>query len=128
MRISTTALSLCLLLPLVGCGGNEHQDKPEGLRLLEVNGCIACHSLDGSKRIGPSLNGLYGSEVVVTTNGSLQTVTVDRAYLHRSIIDPQVDIVEGYQDSMPTNFKTQISDKNLNLILDYLETIGKNTP
>ncbi len=125
MTMTKTAVALSLLLCLWGCRGGGEQGKPTGLELLEVNGCIACHSLDGSKRIGPSLKGVYGSEVVVTTNGVQRTITADRDYLRRAILEPLADVVDGYQPSMPTNFKNQIGAKNLNTILDYLESIGQ---
>lgn len=125
MRPPIIPILLCLILFLVGCSGSEHQKKPEGLRLLEVNGCIACHSLDGSKRIGPPLNGVYGSEVVVTTNGNKRTVFADREYLKLSILNPLADVVDGFEPTMPINLKTQIGEKNLDAILDYLESIGK---
>ncbi len=125
MRIAHMVIPLCVLVSLAGCKGGKQQAKPEGLRLLEVNGCIACHSLDGAKRIGPPLNGIFGGTVVVTTNGKKRTIAVDRDYLQRSILDPRADVVEGFTSTMPTNFKHQIGEKNLNTILDYLESIGQ---
>lgn len=119
----TIGIALGLLISLLGCRSGGQQVKPAGLRLLEVHGCIGCHSVDGSKRIGPSLKGVCGSEVVVKTNGVKRTITVDRAYLRRSILDPQADVVDGFEPSMPTNFKTQLGDNKLDTILDYLDSI-----
>ncbi len=39
--------------------------EPDGYLLLRNTGCIACHSLDGTKLVGPSFKGLYGNERVV---------------------------------------------------------------
>lgn len=117
------AMLLCLLVSLLGCHGGDQEPKPAGLRLLEVYGCIGCHSLDGAKKIGPTLKGLCGSEVAVTTDGSMRKITVDRAYLRRSILEPQADVVNGFAPTMPTNFKAQLDEDKLNTILDYLDSL-----
>lgn len=117
------AILLGLIISLVGCH-NGGQEKPAGLRLLEVHGCLACHSLDGSKKIGPSLQGLCGREIAVITDGVKRTITVDRDYLLRSILDPQADVVDGFAPGMPTNFKTQLGEDKLNTILDFLASIS----
>jgi cytochrome c2 len=57
-------------------------------------GCQGCHTLDGSKSSGPTFKGLAGSKVQLA-NG--QTVTADDAYLLESILDPDKQIVKGYQ-------------------------------
>ena len=41
-----------------------------GRRIMQNIGCFACHSVDGSKLIGPSFAGLWGSERTVVTGGS----------------------------------------------------------
>src|ERR1035437_32129 len=48
-----------------------------GLDILQKNGCVACHSLDGTKIVGPTLKGLYNSEVDVTTDGKEHKVKAD---------------------------------------------------
>ena len=65
-----------------------------GQGLYASLGCQSCHTLDGSKSSGPSFKGLAGSKVQLT-NG--QTVTADDAYLLESILDPDKQIVQGYQ-------------------------------
>ena len=41
------------------------QLKPDGAKLAKEKGCLSCHSLDGSKGIGPTFKGLYNSRVTV---------------------------------------------------------------
>lgn len=125
MRLQKSVVILFLASSLLACGRGGQQEKAEGHKLVEVNGCLACHSLDGTKKIGPTWKGLYGSEVVLITNGSKRTITADRDYLKRSILDPRADVVEGYQPSMPTNYRTQIGERNLEIILDYLQSLEK---
>src|SRR5262249_5363491 len=65
---------------------------------LEANGCTACHSLDGTKSIGPTFKGLYGSRQTLT-DGS--TAVADNVYLRKSIAKPNTKIVKNYEPSMP---------------------------
>jgi len=91
-----------------------------GLTLLESKGCLGCHSMDGSKKIGPTFKGLYGSQVTVVTNGKERTVTSDEEYLRRSILEPGADIVKGYQNIMPA---FPVTKEELKAIIEYLETL-----
>ena len=94
--------------------------KMSGLKMLEEKGCLGCHSMDGSKKIGPTFKGLYGSQVTVVTNGKERTVTSDEEYLRRSILEPGADIVKGYQNIMPA---FPVTKEELKAIIEYLETL-----
>ncbi|MEI6876511.1 MAG: cytochrome c oxidase subunit II, partial [Spirochaetota bacterium] len=76
--------------------------KPEGPDLLASLGCLNCHSVDGSKGVGPTFKGLYMSEVTVMAKGVKKTLMVDDAYLASSIKDPHSNIVAGFEDLMPS--------------------------
>lgn len=67
---------------------------PGGAGLYASLGCQGCHTIDGSSSSGPTFKGLAGSKEQLT-NG--QTVTADDAYLLESILDPDKQIVKGYQ-------------------------------
>lgn len=64
-----------------------------GERLVSERGCLACHSTTGAVRAGPTWNGLAGSSVKLDDG---RTVVADRAYLIRSILQPDAQVVEGY--------------------------------
>lgn len=91
-----------------------------GLTLLESRGCLGCHSMDGSKKIGPTFKGLYGSQVTVVTSGKERTITRDEEYLRRSILEPGADIVKGYQNIMPP---LPVTKEELDGIIQYLKTL-----
>lgn len=74
----------------------------------EQFGCNSCHSLDGTVIVGPSWQGLYGSE---RTMESGETVTADDAYLRNSILNPQEQIVEGFTAAMPATFEQQFAEE-----------------
>ena len=62
-------------------------------------GCLNCHTLDGQPHIGPTWAGLYGSNVPLVGG---RNVVADDAYLTRSMMDPQAEVVAGYAGVMPT--------------------------
>jgi cytochrome c oxidase subunit 2 len=52
-----------------------------GEAVAAKNGCLGCHSVDGSKRVGPTLKGFWGSERIVTRDGQETTLVADDNYL-----------------------------------------------
>jgi cytochrome c1 len=80
--------------------------------------CLACHTTDGTVKVGPSWKGLYGSEVELE-NG--QTVIADAAYLHQSIVDPLSQVVKGFPPAMPPY--NYLSEKDIQDIIAYIESL-----
>jgi cytochrome c oxidase subunit 2 len=76
--------------------------KPQGLDLLRERGCLSCHSIDGTRRTGPSFKGIFGKEVEVVTAGKQREAVVDADFIRSSILDPHADLVDGYADIMPS--------------------------
>lgn len=69
---------------------------------LERKGCVACHSIDGTKRVGPSFRGLYWSHRKVVTNGASREIVANEEYVERSVRDPDADVVVGFpRGNMP---------------------------
>ena len=98
-------------------------DTNLGHKVLEKNGCIACHSIDGGKLVGPTFKGLYGSLVEVATDGAIHKITADSAYIKTSITDPNKDIVTGYPQGVMKSYKGIITDKDIRLINEYLKNL-----
>jgi len=96
--------------------------KPTGIDLLTIKGCIACHSTDGSKLIGPSFKGLYGKTEFVMTGDEKREITVDDEYIRRSLLEPNADIVEGYEPVMPA-MAGQLDDEDIANIITYLKQL-----
>jgi cytochrome c oxidase subunit 2 len=82
---------------LIGAAGGDLVEA--GRRVAERRACFACHTVDGQRHIGPSWRGLFGSRVALA-NGT--TLVADEAYLTRSMMDPQSEIVAGFGAVMPT--------------------------
>jgi cytochrome c oxidase subunit 2 len=95
-----------------------------GKKLVEQKGCIACHSADGSKIIGPSFKGIYGEDVIVLTGGKERTIKIDDAYIKSSIINPNDDVVKGYVAGQMISYKTELNDKQIAEIIEYIKTLN----
>ncbi len=76
---------------------DDDQLAARGQKLYKMKGCIACHSTDGSRIIGPSFKGIYGHEVEVLVEGKAEKVLVDEDYIRESILQPQAKIVKGFE-------------------------------
>jgi cytochrome c oxidase subunit 2 len=101
--------------------GASNDPVERGKKVATQFGCAACHSVDGSKLVGPTWKGLYGSQVTLS-DGS--TVTADDAYLHESIVSPNAKIVQGFAPGvMPQNFGSQLSDKQIADVIEYIKSL-----
>lgn len=60
-------------------------------------GCKGCHSSDGSQLAGPTWLGLFGREELLEDG---QTIIVDEEYIRKSILDPDMQIVTGFQPGL----------------------------
>jgi len=93
-------------------------DATRGQQLYQDSGCKACHSLDGSKGIGPTWKGVFGSQVKLTTGNS---VLADEAYLTESIKNPSAKIVDGFSNAMP-NFG-YLTDGQVADLVEFIKTL-----
>jgi len=94
---------------------------PQGLALLTAKGCLACHSVDGKPKVGPTLKALYGREEDILMAGTMKTITVDDAYLRRAITSPMDQIVRGYPAAMP---QTPLSPQELDQVVHYIKSLN----
>lgn len=118
MRITArTLVFLGVLVFLAACGDGESTDDLTGAELFVEIGCQACHT-DADTDLAPTLSGIWGS-VVLLEDG--RTVTVDEAYVRRSITDPGADIVAGFDARMPT---FGLSESEIDRLVDYVRSLG----
>ena len=93
----------------------------QGHTLAQDNGCLGCHSTDGSPLIGPTWKGVYGREETLTDG---TTVTVDDEYLRESIVDPNSKIVQNFTHKlMPATFGETLSESDIDAIIAYIKTL-----
>lgn len=99
-------------------------DHP-GLALIKTNGCLACHSLDGSKVVGPTFKGLYGTKRAVITDQGEKQVDANDEYIKNSVTNPNVELVKGYNKGLMQSYKELIKEEDLDKIVDYFKTTGE---
>ena len=91
---------------------------PDGAVLLEDNGCIGCHSTDGSESIAPTFKGLGSREVTVERNGQEVTLKVDAEYLRKALLEPNSELVKGYTPMMPS--ADYLSPEEIDAMIQHL--------
>jgi cytochrome c oxidase subunit II len=92
----------------------------QGSQLYQVKGCAACHSTDGSPRVGPSFKGLLGKKEEVTSAGKKETLVVDETFIRKFISEPNVVHIEGYPPIMP---KISMTEEELAALVDYIKSL-----
>ena len=93
---------------------------PPGTKLYQEKGCFACHSTDGTPRVGPTFKGLFGKTEKVTSGGKKETLVVDEAFIRKFISEPNVVHIEGYPPIMP---KISMTDEELTALVDYIKSL-----
>jgi cytochrome c oxidase subunit II len=94
-----------------------------GETLIRTLGCIACHSADGSPMTGPSFKGVFGHEITVVTDSKERVFPVDEAYIKKSILEPNADVVKGFKANLMQTYKGQVSDKEITDIVEYIKSL-----
>jgi len=94
----------------------------DGAKLIQGKGCVACHSLDGTAKVGPSLKGVFGRKELVVTGGKEREITVDDEYIKRSLLEPSADVAKGFPPIMPSQ-KGLLKDDEIDAIVEYLKTL-----
>ena len=91
-----------------------------GPKILQAKGCLGCHSLDGSVKVGPTFKSMMGRKQTVIAAGTEKEITVDASYIRKHILEPQATTVKGYPPVMP---KIPVTDSELKTITVYLEAL-----
>ena len=80
--------------------------------------CAQCHALaPDTVVIGPSMAG-------IATRAETRVDGYDaEAYIERSILVPGDYVVEGFTDTMPTNFGKELTSEELTGVVAYLMTL-----
>lgn len=103
------------------------QENEEGLTLVQkgqkyINdkGCVACHSVDGSIKVGPSFKGAFGATHEFADGTK---VVVDENYLRESILNPNARVVKGFPAGVMPSFQGQLNEDQVNAIIEYIKEL-----
>ncbi|WP_231734232.1 cytochrome c oxidase subunit II [Calycomorphotria hydatis] len=92
-----------------------------GELLYQERGCSGCHSLDGSKKIGPSFNQTYGN---MHKFSNAPESKADEDYIRESIRNPMAKIREGYNGVMPVYSDSQLGSIELNGLILFIKSLN----
>lgn len=82
--------------------------------------CKSCHSLDGSRRVGPSFLNLYGRDGELADGSAYKA---DENYIKESILYPGKKVVKGYPDGVMPAYEGQISDEQIGDLIAFIKTL-----
>lgn len=94
----------------------------EGAALLAAKGCLGCHTVDGTPKIGPTFKGLYGKKETVVQGGKEVEVVADGAFLRHKLLEPQDARIKGFPPIMPSQ-KGVLTDRQIDEIIEHLKTL-----
>jgi cytochrome c oxidase subunit 2 len=97
----------------------------EGAKVARKLGCVACHTLDGNKLVGPSFKDMAGKSRVVVVNGADKEVIATDDYIRESIFNPNKEIVKGYPSGLMQPYTGQISDEEMVQLMEYFKSLSK---
>lgn len=92
----------------------------KGQKYMSDKGCIACHSTDGSSKVGPTWKGVFGLARAFDDGSS---ATVDENYLRESILNPNVKTVKGFSKGVMPTFQGQLSEDQLNALIEFIKSL-----
>ena len=104
-------------------GADAPRIVERGFDLFRQHGCAGCHHAESSVH-APELAGLIGREVHLEGGGRL---IADETYIYDSIIEPDKDIVAGFDPIMPA-FKGQLDEEEIMAIIEYIRSMPLETP
>ena len=97
----------------------DAQSAAIGAGLVEQYGCNTCHSTDGTTLVGPTWQGLYGTEEELEDG---TTATVNDEYIRESIRTPNLRVVKGFTAGlMPATLGVQ--DDEIPHIIEYMKSL-----
>lgn len=102
-----------------------------GRFLWRSKGCNGCHTIDGTRSVGPSWKNLYGYERAfadgsVRSAGQMTGVEFYN-YVRESVYEPGVRIVAGYPNQMQT-FQGRVSESELRSLIAFMVSLSDRAP
>ena len=123
---SSSNIFFLILFLIIGCQSNETSPQLtpgspafKGMDVFTRMACIACHSVNGSLKLGPTMKNQYGKEIR-HTDGTI--MVIDEDYIIESLIDPLKHIAEGYTPIMPS-YKPVLNEEDIANLIAYIKAL-----
>ncbi len=92
-----------------------------GQKVYEKN-CTACHTTDGSVKVGPSFVGTFGTTVQMADGKS---VKMDETYIRESILNPTAKTRSGFPAGQMSSFEGQLKEKEIEGLIAFIKSLAK---
>lgn len=130
LTASLLAVVAALSPPLTSLTHAQDAQAPNlvarGRKLLDMQGCTACHSLDGSVSAGPTFYKRFGTMVDVLVDDKPAQRRFDAAYVRESIEDPAKAVTVGFAPGVMPKFT--LTEEQLTAITAALAHLGQASP
>ncbi len=90
-----------------------------GQKSYQMRGCTQCHTIDGSKLVGPSFKGFLARQHKLK-DGTIVEPTDE--YIKESIQDPSAKVIEGFEPVMPS-FRAKLKDQEIAGLAAYIKSL-----
>lgn len=90
----------------------------KGQKYYNDKGCVACHSVDGTPKVGPTWKGLFGQAAREIDGGK---VAVDENYIRESILEPNAKVAKGFPKGVMPTYQGQLSEEQLNALIEFIK-------
>lgn len=90
-----------------------------GRASFQMRGCTQCHTIDGTKLVGPSFKGFRARERRLKDG---TPIVADDAYIVESILDPQAKVLDGFEPVMPS-FKGRLHEKEIAGLVAFIQSM-----
>ena len=66
-----------------------------GPMILQAKGCLGCHAVDGTSKVGPTFKDLVGRKETVIAAGQEKNITVDESFIREHILESAIRPCQG---------------------------------
>jgi cytochrome c oxidase subunit 2 len=95
---------------------------PDGREVADQQGCLGCHSTDGTIVAGPSFRGMMGRTTRLDHGGVAHEMAVDRQYVLDQLAKPEDFRVQGFDPIMPAY--PGLTEPEKEALLRWLESLS----
>ena len=117
LAFAALILAACSTTPEISATPTLDAAQQQGQAVFKLR-CAQCHALTpDTVVIGPSLAG-----IATRASTRIEGYSAEE-YLEISILSPREFLVEGFADTMPTNFGRDLTSDELSAVVAYLMTL-----